>query len=167
MKQLNEKFEYRKATLEDASVIQSLILTSLKENDGLFLPLLPTDHNATVFYMLEIRPCILNSDPCYLAFHKDRPVGLSCCSTTINTSYDLQEKTALGVITAIHPQYRRQKLATLLREEMLNELKEKGIASVISDISISNEASISGCKKIISEKDLGFTELSIKYKCEI
>ena len=167
MKQLNSEFKYRPATLEDASTIQNLVLDSLKYNDGFFLPMLPTDHNATVFYMLEIRPCILNNDPCFLAFDAEKAVGFSCCSTGMNTAYDLDKNIALGVITSTHSAYRQKNIATLLRKQMLKSLKEKGVTHVISDIAISNEASVNGCKKIVSEKSLKFSELSIKYECEI
>lgn len=167
MRSLINEINYRNATLDDAELIKSLALTAFKNNEGLFLPLEPTEHNATVFYMLEIRPAIINQDPCLLAFDRDKPVAISCCSTGVNTAYNLKKKMAVGILTTTIASHRRKGIANELRKIMMQDLKQKGITSVLSDISITNLASEKGCKKITKQENLSFKEISIKYECEI
>ena len=167
MQQLVNQIRYRKATFDDAKIIKSLLVHAFKNNEGLFLPLKPTEHNATVFYMTEIRPIIINDDPCLIAFDGEREVALSCCSTGVNNAYDLTKRIALGGITVTKKQYRRQGIADQLRKAMLSLLKEKNIDFVLSDISKSNIPSEKGCKRIVKEKALSFNEISVKYECEI
>tara|TARA_B100002019_G_scaffold106695_1_gene91658 strand:+ start:13642 stop:14145 length:504 start_codon:yes stop_codon:yes gene_type:complete len=167
MRSLINGINYRNATLDDAELIKGLVLSAFKNNEGLFLPLEPTEHNAMVFYMLEIRPAIINKDPCLLAFDTDKAVAIACCSTGINTAYNLKKKTALGILTTTITSHRRKGIANALRKIMMQDLKEKGITSVLSDISITNLASEKGCKKITEQENLSFKEISIRYECEI
>lgn len=167
MKQLGNEFEFRKILLKDSDVIESLIQEGLGSGGDFFLPLLPTKHNAKVFFATEVRHLIINEDPCFIAFKEGVAAGFSCCSTGINTAYELSKPIALGCITVTRERFRRMGLASLLRGEMLKELKLKGIKFVLSDIAKSNLPSEAGCKKIAKQNSLNFKEISIKYECEI
>ena len=167
MKQIGNGFEFRKVSLEDSDLVESIILEGLNSGGDFFLPLLPTKHNAKVFFATEIRHLIINQDPCFLAFKDGSTAGFSCCSTGINTAYELSKPIALGCITITREKFRRMGLANFLRVEMLKDLKSKGIKFVLSDIAKSNLASETGCKKIAKENSLNFKEISIKYECEI
>ena len=148
------------ASLTDEQEIIYLIHEALKSNEGFFLPLAPTLENAKMFFRLEIIPCIINQDPTYIAFENSKPIGFSCCSLGVNTAYDLTKTIALGILTTTIPSYRSQGVATQLRERMLQDLKQKGITTVMTDITDSNLASLQSCEKIMLDKQLEWSIIS-------
>lgn len=161
------EIKIKKAKLQDEEEIVYLIHEALKDNQGFFLPLSPTLENAKVFFRMEVIPCLINNDPVYLAYKKNQAIGMACCSLGVNAAYALSKAVALGVLTTTLPEFRNKGVATELRTEMLKELKEKKINTVLTDISSNNVASHESCNKIILINQLELDIISHKYECSI
>jgi hypothetical protein len=162
----------REATLEDEGEIKHLLLAAFKESEGLHLPLKPTKKNVDNFFALEVRPALINQDPAYLvsAGPFDSPsvsIAFSCCSTCLNSVYDLDKRIAVGVITIIAKTYRNQGLATELHAKILGGLRDKDIEFVLTDISTSNKPSFNSCLNIVKKAQLDYNVISSKYECRI
>ena len=112
----SENNQIRSLKFGDEEEIVSLIHNSLKNQDELHIAgLLPTLKNSYTFYRFEIFPILLEEDPIYGFFLNGKLIGLSCCSTKINTIYQLKEKISIGVITIVNPDSRRAGIGTKLR----------------------------------------------------
>jgi ribosomal protein S18 acetylase RimI-like enzyme len=162
-----KKFDITEVTLEDEKEVLDIIQEGFRHNDGLFLPIKPTKHNAKIFYNLEVRHCIINQDPVYFFKIDNKVLGFSCCATDINSAYDMDRKIALGVITIVKKEFRRKGIATELRQNMLANLRAKGVEFVLCDISVSNTPSLDGCNNIASSLKLDNKEISKRYECRI
>lgn len=154
-------------TLQDEERVLDIIEEGLRCNEGLSLPIKATRHNAKMFYNIEVRHCIVNQDPVYFFEQGGRVLGFSCCSTSINSAYDMDKKIALGVITVVKKENRKSGIATLLRSKMLQDLKDKKIEYVLCDISLNNSPSILSCDKIAQSMGYNGVEISKRYECRI
>ena len=167
MSKLGDTLLIRQATLDDEPYIKKLLLEAFSNNDGLHLPFLPTERNVENFWTLEVRPLLLNSDPCLLAFDQSNSIGLSCCSTLVSQAYDLEYKIASGVLTVILQNYRNKGLATIFHQKVLNMLRDLEVRSVITDITDSNKPSFNSCMNIVKKLNLEYNIVSRKYECRI
>ncbi len=164
---MKQSHDIREATLEDEKGIKSLLLVAFKENEGLHLPLKPTSKNVDHFFSLEVRPALINQDPAYLISEGTNPIAFSCASTCINNVYDLEKRTAIGVITVITKPHRNQGLATELHAKVLNDLREKDIEVVLTEISTNNKPSFNSCLNIVKKSELEYNIVANKYECRI
>lgn len=157
--------EIRVLTFEDQDKIIELIYLSLKNNDDLHIAnLLPTKQNAVNFFNIEIIPILLNESPICGIFAEDRLLGFNCCSLQVNEFYQLRNKTATGVITIIHPKFRRLGLGSKLRIEIGKMLFSMGVSNFIFEIKHDNKASLNNAQKIANELDAKSDLISFKFK---
>ena len=172
MKRLHNDRAISEATLEDERDIKNLLLIAFEESGGLHLPLKPTTKNVDHFFSLEVRPVLINQDPAYLVAagpfdSPSVPIAFSCCSTCVNSVYDLEKRIAIGVITVIAEPFRNQGLATRLHAKILNDLREKGVEIVLTEISTNNKPSFNSCLNIVKESELEYNIVANKYECRI
>lgn len=157
--------EIRTLSFDDQSKITELIYLSLKNNDDLHIAgLLPTKQNAVSFFNIEIIPILMNESPIFGAFKDDRLLGFSCCSLQINEFYQLRNKIATGVITIIHPEFRRLGLGSKLRIEIGKALSSIGVSNFIFEIKHDNKASLNNAQKIANQLDAKSDLMSFKFK---
>lgn len=157
--------EIKPLSLDDQGKITELIYLSLKNNDDLHIAgLLPTKQNAVNFFNIEIIPILMNESPIFGAFKDDRLLGFSCCSLQVNEFYQLKNKIATGVITIIHPEFRRLGLGSKLRIEIGKALCSMGVYNFIFEIKHDNKASLNNAQKIANELDAKSDLISFKFK---
>lgn len=146
------------------NIIQ-LLKSCIDNNDSLFIgKLKPTEKNAYSLYKSEIFPIIFEDQPIFGYSFKEKLVGLTCASTKPNEIYDLEESIALGVLTVVDKNYRRQNVGTELRIFMANYLKGIGISKFIYEIHFENEASIKNSEKIIEKHKAQTNLISTKHE---
>lgn len=157
--------EIRTLSFDDQNKITELIYLSLKNKDDLHIAgLLPTKQNAVSFFNIEIIPILMNENPIFGAFKDDRLLGFSCCSLQINEFYQLRNKIATGVITIIHPEFRRLGLGSKLRIEIGKVLSSTGVSNFIFEIKHDNKASLNNAQKIANQLDAKSDLISFKFK---
>lgn len=157
--------EIRTLSFDDQNKITELIYLSLKNKDDLHIAgLLPTKQNAVSFFNIEIIPILMNENPIFGAFKDDRLLGFSCCSLQINEFYQLRNKIATGVITIIHPEFRRLGLGSKLRIEIGKALSSIGVSNFIFEIKHNNKASLNNAQKIANQLDAKSDLISFKFK---
>ena len=154
----------RGLTIEDDDQIIDLITECILNGDDLQAGgLLPTKKNASIFYTLEILPILIDREPIFGAFIEKKLVGISCCSLKINNIYNLQEKIAIGVVTAVIPQERRKGIGTKLRSKLAKDLESKKVSKLIFEMESSNQASLLNAKKIASDMNADAKLFSFKF----
>ena len=157
--------EIRTLTFNDEEEIFDLLKTSIYNGDDIHLgKLAPTQNNVINLYKHEIFPIIFEDDPIFGAFENEKLVGLTCCSTKLNTIYQLQESLAFGIITIIHPDYRQQGIGTALRIHNAKDLKKRGIKKFIFEIKGSNQASLQNAQKIGKNLNADADLVSFKFE---
>ena len=162
---MKEGYNIRKMSLDDSEDIIDLLQESLRDSGSFFLPVKPTKKSAYYFYKMEVEPAIINGDPCYVIERELRLVAFSCSSTCINQVYDLERKTALGVLTFVKKEHRRQGISEYLRYATMKGLKDLGVEYVICDINKQNLPSFFGMQKICNESGLKPALLFERYGC--
>jgi GNAT superfamily N-acetyltransferase len=157
--------ELRALTFDDEENIINLITTSISYGDNLHIGhLLPTEKNVNAFFKFEIFDILFEDDPNFGFFYQGELLGLSCCSTKINKIYQLKEKTAMGTITVVHPQYRRKGIGSKLRLAVIEQLKKLGFKRFIFEIKHDNEASLDNAKKIADKLKVKSDLISFKFE---
>lgn len=157
--------EIRTLTFDDEEKIIDLIKTSIFNGDDIHLgKLAPTQNNIINLYKHEIFPIIFEDDPIFGAFQDDKLIGLTCCSTKLNTIYKLQESLAFGILTIIHPDYRQQGIGTALRIHNAKDLKKRGIKKFIFEIKENNPSSLQNAQKIGKNLDADADLVSFKFE---
>jgi|TARA_B110000495_G_scaffold117712_1_gene102179 hypothetical protein len=164
---MKAEYDIRTMTLDDSEDIIDLVQESFKDAKTFYLPVLPTKKTAYHFYKLEIEPAIINRDPCHVVLSGDECIGFSCSSTCINKVYDLDKKIALGVLTFILKNHRRQGLSEELRYLTMKGLKELEAEYVLCDIYEPNKPSLLGMKKICEESNLNPELIFERYGCKL
>jgi len=148
--------------------IIKLLKSCIMNNDSLFIGnLKPTEKNAYSLYKSEIFPIIFEDQPIFGYSLEGNLIGLTCASTKLNEIYDLQESTALGVLTVVDKNHRRQKVGTQLRVFMANFLKDIGISKFIYEIHSQNEASIKNSQKIVEKYKAQTNLISTKHEVSL
>jgi RimJ/RimL family protein N-acetyltransferase len=151
----------------EEKIIQ-LLKSCIDNNDSLFIgKLKATKKNAYRLYKTEIFPIIFEDQPIFGYSLKEKLIGLTCASTKPNEVYDLKESIALGVLTVVDKNYRRQNVGTELRIFMANFLKDIGINKFIYEIHSQNEASIKNSKKIIEKHKAQTNLISTKHEASL
>jgi len=155
--------EIRALTFDDEPEIVELIKACV-ENKDKFLPfnLLPTSKNYENFFKIEVFPILFERDPAFGYIRGDKLIGIVLCSTKALKYYDMESRTAVGVIDMVHPKYRRQGISYLLRQSIAKDLKNRGIQKIILEFSQNNIASLGCADKICS--DLGIKKQLISKK---
>jgi GNAT superfamily N-acetyltransferase len=157
--------DIRALTFDDEEEILDLIQTSIYNGDDIHLAKLsPTQNNVINLFKHEIFPIIFEDDPIFGAFENEKLIGLTCCSTKLNTIYQLQESLALGIITIIHPDYRQQGIGTALRIHNAKVLKKRGIKKFIFEIKENNPASLQNAQKIGKNLNADADLVSFKFE---
>ena len=152
-------------SFEHEEQILNLIKASIFNGDELHIgDLLPTDSNVSSFYKLEIFPLLFEDEPVFGCFDHETLIGISCCSTKINDFYKLKQKTATGVITIVHPDYRQQGVGTELRLSIGKELHNRGIQKFVFDIKNNNQASLNNAQKIAAQLDAETQLIAFKFE---
>lgn len=155
----------RALTFDDEDEIIELVKASIFNGDELHIGgLIASDKNVSSFYQLEIFPIIMDDDPIFGYFEENKLLGLACCSTKINTMYQLKQSAALGTITITHPDKRRQGIGTKLRLEIGKELGDRGIENFIFEIKHDNEASLQNAQKIAQNLKAKANLVSFKFQ---
>jgi len=160
-----ENNQIRSLKFEDEDEIVSLIHNSLKNQDELHIAgLLPTLKNSYTFYRFEILPILLEDDPIYGFFQNGKLTGLSCCSTKINTIYQLKYKISIGVITIVDPSSRRGGIGTKLRTKLGRKLFKMGVKKFVFEIKHDNEASLSNAQEVAKKLKASAKIVSLKFE---
>lgn len=163
---MNDKI--RTLSFEDEDQIINLIDNCLKNNDNLTIEnILYTKRNVNNFYKLHILPAILKKHPIFGFFEDEILIGLSCASLDINELYDCAQKTAHGIITMVHKEYRSKGISTELRNSMLLDLKSRGIKKFLVDISQNNKASVNSATKLVEKFSLDPKIICVKGEINI
>lgn len=163
---MNEKI--RSLYFEDEEEIIHLIDHCLKNNDNLTIEhILYTKRNVHNFYKLHILPAMVGRHPIFGFFENQNLIGLSCASLEINELYDCAQKTAHGIITMVHKEYRSKGISTELRNFMLLDLKSRGVKKFLFDISQNNKASVNSATKVAEKFSLDAKIICIKGEINI
>ena len=145
----------RALSFEDEDEIINLIDNCLKNNDNLYMQnILYTKRNVNNFFKIEILPPLLEKEPMIGYFINNKLVGLACSSLRLNKLYDCEKKIALGGITMVHTDFRKQGISKKLRKNIMNLIKEQGINRFIFDLAYQNEASFKSAESISKQMNI-------------
>lgn len=150
---MNNNIEILPLSISKENELLKLIFASLQEGDclSIFGKLKANHKNCHAFYKREILPLIINKDPCLYIAENKKIIGFTCCNTGINKAYDLESLTAVGFITVVHPNKRRQGFGSRLRLALKDELEKRKIKKFIFGIRADNEASLLNAKKLLTQ----------------
>jgi hypothetical protein len=154
----------RHLSFDDEHDLLSLIKTSIFHGDDLHIgDLIANDKNVSAFYQFEIFPVLMEKEPILGYIKNDQLLGFSCCSTKINKIYSLKKSLALGLITIVHPDHRRQGIGTKLRTSLGKLLDQKKIENFVFEIKQENNASLNNAKKIAEDLNAETKLISFKF----
>tara|TARA_R110001592_G_scaffold350736_2_gene647126 strand:+ start:2669 stop:3172 length:504 start_codon:yes stop_codon:yes gene_type:complete len=157
--------EIKNLTFDDEEIINSLTKKCLCNGDTIFTTkILPTEKNVDSFFRLEIFPIIFDEDPILGFFSGKNLLGLSYCSTKINSCYDLAEPTSIGGLTMCDPDFRHQGIGSKLRLSLISELRARSIKKFIFEIRADNEASLNNAQKISKIIKADAEMISLKFE---
>jgi ribosomal protein S18 acetylase RimI-like enzyme len=151
---------------EDVLEIIRLSISNNEEIHGL-CSLKNTEKNVLSFYKYEVFQAIFNDDPALACIHNETCVGFSCCSTQIDKMYDTKSKIAHGIITIVHPDFRKVGIGSDLRLSLTKELKLRGFDSYMFEIYTTNKASLLNAQKLAKQLNCDADLISFKVKGKI
>lgn len=126
-----------------------------------------TEKNVLNFYKHEVFQTIFNDDPSFACILNETCVGFSCCSTQVHKIYDTKSKMAHGVVTVVHPDFRKVGIGSSLRLSLAKELKSRGFESYMFEIYATNDASLLNAQKIAKQLNRDADLISFKLKGKI
>jgi len=149
--------------------VLGIIRHSISNNEEIhgLCSLKDTEKNVLSFYKHEVFQTIFNDDPAFACIHNETCVGFSCCSTQIDKIYDTKSKMAHGVITIVHPDFRKFGIGSRLRLSLFKELKLRGFNSYMFEIYTTNNASLLNAQKIAKQLNYDADLISFKVKGKI
>jgi len=126
-----------------------------------------TKKNVLNFYKYEVFQTIFNDDPAFACIHNETCVGFSCCSTQIDKIYDTKGKMAHGIVTVVHPNFRKIGIGSRLRLSLVKELKLRGFDSYMFEIYTTNNASLLSAQKSAKQLNCDADLISFKFKGQV
>lgn len=155
----------RALTFDDEDEITGIIKSCLKvDNDLVMTDLIFNDENVSAIFHFEIFPVLFDNDPILGYFEDSKLLGFTCCSTKINKIYKLNKKVAVGVLTAIHPSFRRKGIGSKLRVSLAKACQSRGVEKFIFDIKQYNTASLQNAQKVADKLKSAASLISFKFE---
>jgi len=139
---MDNDFTFKQACLDDKETILHLIGEAIDAGAYAKLSIQNTSKSVNSLYYSDFLPILCNQDPFLIIFCKDIPVGMTAASTFINSMYDLDEKSAVGLLTFIKKEYRQHNLLKIAHQKMTNLLKDLGINKLLVERICKNKKSI-------------------------
>ena len=132
---------------QDRNLLIKMVLKLLKHLDQFEHDMLPTVENAEWMVETLLMPSAARGEPILIAWKDDSALGMTAWPIQV-LPYASRFTLAYGYGTYVEPGYRREGVATRLRQVAMRLLKDKGIERVMIAVALRNTPSLASCEAL-------------------